>query len=73
MKMENINGLKLWDGTVRGSEGLKYDTSGSGWVYYIDSQGTVYYAGEDDLEPHVWCPAARLVYHVVRLNQILGR
>ena len=57
------NKLKPWDGIF---ENLRYKEHDH---LLIDEEGTVYYIGLDG-EPWVWCSAARLRHHLIRLFQI---
>ena len=57
------NKLKPWDG-VRGY--LQYKMPDQ---LLINEEGTVYYIGLDG-EPRVWCAAAELRHHLIRLYQI---
>ena len=65
--------MHAWDGR-EGGGGFTYDVIASGFCFWIDEGGTVYYAPRTDPEGVViWCPADRLRRHLHHLAQIHAR
>ena len=66
------NNFKIWDGYDK-TKRFYYDTSNSGFIYYIDDEGTIYYNSNDNSDLKVWCPSSQLTAHLHHLEQIKAR
>ena len=73
LKLYTGETLKRWDGTTPFIKPhLYYNCAAESELYY-DTEYNIYYFEEGNPNPLIWCTAARLTTHIVKLFQIKNR